>query len=290
MKYIKLACIQAIKESKKIRTASAYQVRKELNATTLIPFANQIVKHGSLFGLTSKLKDIYEKYQEQPQMWNLFKKTLGINAIDNVSLYHQLNDKLAGYLEQGKEWVNKHKQQLSEKNKYLYFMFLYADKAPTVTSSINYLLERVDSEEKQIIMQAFKKYNGGFNTFAEIIEDFFDHHPVFDVMSMPAKAYVFWLVWTNVTEISWKVTDITKGFLGLMSWGDLIRTLPETGLGLLIQVFCPFIPSGMIASSLKIGWNALIIPAMGAQFYYLYRRHLIDEKGNLIESEVLKLE
>jgi len=53
MKYIKLACIQAIKESKKIRTASAYQVRKELNATTLIPFANQIVKHGSLFGLTS---------------------------------------------------------------------------------------------------------------------------------------------------------------------------------------------------------------------------------------------
>lgn len=289
MKYIKLACIQAIKESKKIRTASAYQVRQELNANTLIPFANQIVKHGSVFGLTSKLKAIYEKYQEQPQMWNLFKKTLGINATDNISLYHQLNEKLSGYLEQGKLWVNTHKQQLSEKNKYLYFMFLYADKAPTVTSSINYLLEKVDSEEKQIILQAFKKYNGGFNTFAEIIEDFFDHHPVFDVMSMPAKAYVFWLVWTNVAEVSWKVTDITKGFLGLMSWGDLIRSLPENGLGLLVQVFCPFIPSGMINSSLKIGWNALIIPAMGAQFYYLYRRHLIDENGNLIESEVQKL-
>ena len=38
-----------------------------------------------------------------------------------------------------------------------------------------------------------------------------------------------------------------------------------------------FIPNGAILSSLKIGWNALIIPAMAIQLYYLYKNNYISK-------------
>jgi len=285
---IKLACQIAVHKSIKYKTAS--HLRQELNATTLIPFGNQIVKYGSIKGLVGKIKQIYEGFQKMPNLWEKFKEKLGITATNVVSLYKQLNEKLSEYLEEGKKWIDGHKQKLAKENKLIYFMFLYADKAPTITGSIKKLIEKINPDNSSKLSKKLKQLSDGFGNLKDTIDEFFKKHPVLHTISIPAKAYLFWIIWVNVAEVSWKITDIIKGFLGQISWGDLLESLPESGLGFLIQIFMPFIPSGMIASSLKIGWNALIIPAMGIQFYYLYQQHLIDEKGKLIESEVEKLQ
>lgn len=286
---IKLACLIAVKKSIKYKTASAQKIRTELNATTLIPFGNQIVKYGSIKGLVGKIKQIYEGFQKMPDLWEKFKDMLGITSTNIVALYKELNQKFSAFLEEGKKWVSHHKENLSKKSSYIYFMFLYIEHAPTLTGSIKKLLEKLDPENSSWLSKKLKSFTGKWNTLKDTVDDFFKNHPILNTISTPAKAYLFWIIWVNVAEISWKITDIIKGFLGLILWGDLIESLPESGLGFLVQVFLPFIPSGTVIKSLKIGWNALIVPAMAIQFYYLYQNKLVDNAGNLIMSEVEKI-
>jgi len=289
MNLIKIACILAVKNSVKYKSASASHIRHELNATTLIPFGNQIVKYGSIKGLTSKIKQIYEGFQKMPNLWEKFKEKLGITATNIVSLYKQLNEKLSAYLEEGKNWIDGHKQNLSKENKLFYFMFLYADKAPTITGSIKELLEKINPDNSSYLSKKLKSLTDKLGNMADTVDEFLKNHPILHLISVPAKAYLYWVIWVNVAEVSWKITDIIKGFLGQLSWGELLESLPESGLGFLVQIFMPFIPSGWVLKSLKIGWNAILIPAMGVQFYYLYQQHLMDENGELIEKEVEKL-
>lgn len=46
-----------------------------------------------------------------------------------------------------------------------------------------------------------------------------------------AKAAIFAWIWFNVDELSWKPDDLMKGFTGQLTLGDLILSLPESGIG-----------------------------------------------------------
>jgi hypothetical protein len=116
-------------------------------------------------------------------------------------------------------------------------------------------------------------------SLSEWIDDFLSRHPLLKVLTMPAKAYLYWVIWINVTEISWDIFGILKGFLGLISWTDLIKGLPESGLGFIITLLFPGIPGGWVAKSLSIGWNAILAPAIAIQLYVLYTKGFVDEQG-----------
>lgn len=277
MKYVNLACRVAVYTSPKIKTASAGAVRKELNEITLRPFGTQIVKRGSIKGLVSKLKQIYEAFQRMPDLWIKFKEMLGITATGTIALYKELNSKFEKFLEAGKKWIDDTKKHLEDKHEFFKFFFLYASDAPTLTSIVKNAIGKLESKVLKDLQGFLNRYLKGYKSFKDWIVAFFEKHPLLHLISTPAKAYLFWVIWVNVTEISWKITDILKGFLGMVSWEELLESLPESGLGFLCGILFPNIPQGWILESLKISWNILIIPTVGLQVYWLYKNNYITK-------------
>ena len=65
----------------------------------------------------------------------------------------------------------------------------------------------------------------------------------------------------------------------MISWTDLLESLPESGIGFIVSLLFPGIPGGWLAKSLSIGWNAILVPAVGLQLYALYTKGLVNEQG-----------
>ena len=254
-----------------------YANNNEIDARVLSVFGDQIVKTAGIKGLFKKLKDLYKAFQKAPKLWTKFKQQLGIKGKNALTIYKELSEKLNEYLDEGKRLIDAKIKKIKDSSEIISFIFLYASKAPTLSSLLKKVIDALPKIESEKL-KAFKdKMLGGIKNLKQWIIAFFRKHPILRVLSIPAKAYLYWLIWTHVAEISWKITDLLKGFLGMITWEELLESLPESGLGFLVNVFFPFIPNGAILSSLKIGWNALIIPAMAIQLYYLYKNNYISK-------------
>ena len=279
---IAFACREAVRTSPRVRTASAYLVRQELNEITLIPFGNQIlkgsVKRASIKGLVSKIKEIYQGFQKAPKLWEQFKEMLGITSTNVLSLYKELSTKFEKFLDEGKKWIDSKKKSLEDKYAFVRFFFAYANNAPTLTSLVTDLIKKLPEDKRDSVSSYVGKLTKGTRSLTDWITKFLEANPLLSALTTPAKAYIFWIIWVNVTEVSWKITDILKGFLGLISWGELLASLPESGLGFLVTLMFPGIPGGWVMKSLQIGWNALIIPTLGLQLYWLYKNGYLKAK------------
>lgn len=276
----------AIKTSRTSKTASV--VGREINEKVLSVFGLNMIrlaglqKTSILKGLGVKLKVLYEGFQKAPDLWKKFKDMLGIISTNPISLYKELSEKFQRLLDEGREWWEGVKSKIKKDSKIMHFIFLYASNAPTLTSVVQSLIERNGGKMGSLfkdIEKAISPILGKTRNLAEWLDNFLQRHPLLNVLTVPAKAYVYWIIWVNVTEMSWKISDLLKGFLGLTSWSDLLESLPESGLGFLINMLFPGIPGGWLSKSLSIGWNALLAPAVGLQLYYLYTKGMVDEKG-----------
>jgi hypothetical protein len=283
-KQVSLKCsLLAIKGSPRAKVSS--QITRELDVRVLSVFGEGMLrvarnKEAMIGGLTKKLKQLYQAFQKAPNLWNKFKEVLGVTATNSVDMYFEVSKKFQNLLDEGAKWWARVKARMKKESKIIHFIFLYASNAPTFTSIVNGILQK--SDLGKWVLKTTSPLVGRAKSLSQWIDNFLDRHPLLKILTMPAKAYLYWVIWINVTEISWKVTDLLKGFLGLISWTDLLESLPESGIGYLIGLLFPGIPGGWVAKSLSIGWNAILAPAVGLQLYALYTKGLVDERGQPI--------
>lgn len=286
-KYLALEASRwVIKTSPKSKIASI--AGNEIDENILSVFGEGMLRYASirkvsiLKGLGRKLKEIYDAFQKAPDLWKKLKEMLGVVSTNQISLYYEFSEKFQGLLDDGERWWAGVKSEMEKDSKIIRFVFQYAANAPTLTSIVQSVIDRngggdgkLAKEMERIINPVLRKARN----LSDWIGGFFDRHPLLNALTTPAKAYIYWSIWINVTELSWKITDLLKGFLGLISWSDLLKGLPESGIGFLVSLLFPGIPRGWISKSLSIGWNALLVPAVGLQLYFLYRKGLINGEG-----------
>jgi len=275
----------AVSNSPNMRVSSV--VTREIDARVLSVFGEGMLRQAQdktalVKMIGKKLKELYLAFQKAPKMWEKFKELLGISSTNPVTLYFELSKKFQNLLDEGAKWWKSVKSKLRKDSKILHFIFLYASNAPTLTSVVKNIIDRNGGKDGALnrwLSKSVSNIAGKAKNVSQWLDDFMSKHPLLKIITMPAKAYIYWAIWTNVTEISWNVAELLKGFLGMISWTDLIESLPESGIGFLISMLFPMIPGGWISKSLKIGWNAILIPAVGLQLYALYTKGLVDEKG-----------
>lgn len=274
-----------------IKNSSLKKVSKktsrEIDAKVLSVFGQCMLRQAqdktAIFKMVAKkLKELYQAFQKAPQLWEKLKENLGITTTNPIKLYAELSKKFQKLLDDGSKWWKSLKSKLKKDSKIMHFLFLYASNAPTFTSIVENLISKSGGGEGELA-KWLKKVVGpvvkNAKNISEWLDDFLARHPLLKLITMPAKAYLYWVIWINVTEISWKMTDLLKGFLGLVSWTDLLESLPESGVGFLIGMLFPGIPGGWLSKSLSIGWNAILMPAVALQLYALYTKGLVDENG-----------
>jgi hypothetical protein len=275
---IRYACYIAIKSTPMIKGASL--VRKDLNINTLEVFGKHIVKTAGFGGLAIKLKQLYEAFQKMPEYWGKFKEMLGLTATTTWEAIKEFDKKFGEFLDKGKKALSSIVSKLDKEFETVHIFIKVYNDIPTFTT----LLKKVTSYLPKPIQKALEAVGKKVVPFAEYLDELLSKSHILKALSIPIKAYIYWKIWTTVTEVSWSVIGIVKGMLGMISWVELLESLPESGIGYLLTLLIPDLPGGMILKSLKIGWNILLPAAITFQIIWLYKKNYLDKNLNPIRD------
>lgn len=241
------------------RSASLHDLTPEVlvgfaEAFTL-PALNSKTRTALLGGLGRKLKGLLRLFKKAPKVWARIKEFLGIESVK------QIPGKLREMAKKGLKALRKALKPLLANNPVAALYFIPKGKMPGLTD----LLQRVVDSSP-----AMKKVLDRVNTsIIQPIDKVLEKSKVVRTLARPLMASAFIWIWLNVAEISWDVEGLIKGFTGGMSMGELLGSLPESGIGLLVATLFP-----------GLGTFALL-PAtvMARLLYLLYRKVLSWVKG-----------
>lgn len=307
---IRKACEMAHSDIMRIRTASlskrAQQVRNEFSVELLeafaTPFIGRIAAKGiGIKDIAKKVKDIWGAFKKAPKYWDNFKEMLGIKSKNVLGLVAELPKKLMAFFKQGIKAIGTATKALVKS--FGDFIKVFAA-ISSKTALFNQLMEKImpvlknnpatlwvsnkidsatDTAKNFLGKIKLGQGSGTALDFFKGILDWLLNSKISNTLGIPLKAYVFFNIWINVTEISWDFTGIAKGMLGLISWKELFASLPESGVGFIISLFLgAAFPSitlfGPAAGSIltKISGNWLMFVAPVFQIMILAKEKLIQ--------------
>lgn len=126
------------------------------------------------------------------------------------------------------------------------------------------------------ISSALKAAGKGAQDLAQKVDEFLEAHPVAAIAGTAASAALFYSIWMNTTEISWDVLNIIRGFLGGYTFSELLTSLPEAGVGFVLSLMFPGLPSRYLL-------NALLPLTVAARIAWLAaNRYASWEHGGLV--------
>jgi len=265
------AALQAAREITshpgRIRTAGADGVRRELTAEVLAAFADAVEVrpgHRVAVNLSRRMKQLWDMFQQAPGKWEQFKAMLNVKATSWIGVARELPGKIKRMFADGKKWLEKAGSTLVSKIPLLR-LYLDVGKLPGVgdwmKSALSYLPEPIQKAVSAITARA--------NSLASWIDQLLKKHRVLAATGTAVSAALFAYIWFNVTEISWDVPEILRGFLGGYSFVELLHSLPESGLGLLLGLMFPGIPGGLV-------WNAILPITVALRIAYMVQRDYIE--------------
>ncbi len=271
---IKKSCEQAARDISRVRVASFQRgVQSELgHPEILASFFDPNVKM-AFGGIVSKAKEIWNAFKTAPDKWEEFKSKLGLAGESTLGLLRAFPKKMKDYWKKANDYVKKTFAKagaaIVKKFPQLEIFFKVVGKLPSATSFFKNLFAKFP-KLKRVLDSVGKKAS----TLADSVDSFFQKNSLLQPANWFARGAFFTYVWMNVAEISWNVPEILRGMLGGMTWSEILASLPESGLGLVVALlfgaFIPFPFGGQFAS--KIGLNALLPMALAFQIWWLVNK------------------
>jgi len=191
-----------------VRTASAV-----LSSDALAAFGEFLWEPGTklaFFGLMKKLKQLYDAFKKAPNLLDSIQQMIGDLTPSAI-----------------KDWARKGKQALKNIGKRIMHSFPLAAffcpkrKAPGLTDMVARMIKKAPWLEKQL-----KRVK---TNIVDPLDKLLDKH--IPNLKRPLIAAIFIFIWLNVVEISWDGDFLWRGFTGALSLGELLVSLPESGLG-----------------------------------------------------------
>lgn len=268
---IQQSCEKVAQDIRSIRVASSQRgVQSELgHPVILASFFDPNVKL-AFGGIVSKAKEIWNAFKTAPDKWEEFKAKLGLAGESTLSLIRSFPKKMKDFWKKANDLVKKTfakaGKAIVKKFPQLEIFFKVVGKLPSVTSFFKNLMSKFP-KLKSVLDSIGRKAS----TLADTVDGFFDEYTLLKPANWFARGAFFTYVWMNVAELSWNVPEILRGMLGGMSWAEILKSLPESGLGLVVALlfgaFIPFPYGGQFAA--KIGLNALLPMALAVQIWWL---------------------
>lgn len=253
--------------SNQLRTASSNKVSRELTPEVLAAFAEGATEPSHQLRTASigrRLKQLWNTFQKSPQKWEDFKRMLGVKATNWMGVARELPGKIKKMFSDGKKWLERAGRVLIEKIPLLKIYFDVGTKLPGVGDWMKAALKYAPPS----VQKAVNAITSRVTSLAGWIDQLLKRHPVLTFTGVAVSAAVFAIIWFNVTEISWDLPEIIRGFLGGYSFVELVHSLPESALGFLISLLFPGIPGGLV-------WNVLLPITVALRLGYLVHKGYI---------------
>lgn len=268
----RFAAIQAAREitsqPARIRTAAAASVRREMTAEVLAAFAEAVVgthDRRVAASMSRRLKQLWDAFQKVPEKWDAFKKMLRVKATSWLGVTRELPGKIRRMFSDAKKWLEKAGKTLVSKIPLLRLYFDVGAKLPSVGDWMKTAVAHLPPA----VQKAVNAISAKANSLASWIDQLLKKHRVLGAAGAVVSAAIFAYIWFNVTEISWDVPEIMRGFLGGYSFVELLHSLPESALGLVISMMFPGIPGGLV-------WNAILPITIVLRLAYLIQKDYIE--------------
>jgi len=266
----------SVRSQGRIASRAAATVRDELSVEVLSAFGEAMLPLPSgtrVAAVSRKLKQLWDMFQRAPDMWQRFKDMLGIRASGTVGLLRELPGKIKSWLKDGRRYLEK----VGKKFREIPVVALYLDvarKMPGVTDLLTKLLDQLPESVQNTVRSITTK----MRSLAELLDYAVNKYRFIKPASIILSAAVFAVIWFNVTEMTWDIPEILRGFLGMYSWVELLHSLPESAVGFLISLMFPGIPGGLL-------WNVLLPITVALRVAWLVQQgHLEYKPGRELRS------
>jgi hypothetical protein len=203
-------------------------------------------------GIARGVKKIFDLLKRAPQAWTRLQRTLAIQGWDEMSLAQKakaLGKRLKELLHEGKRVLGKAFKKMAETFP-LSLFFVPQGKMPGLTDLLHRITQAVPGLDK-----ALRAIGAGAVKVDKLFEKYIPR------LRKPVYAAVFIWVWLNVAEISWDFQGLIAGFTGQISLGELLASLPESGLG-------------FVAAAFGLGYGALPVTIIARLMWLVAQRHL----------------
>ena len=232
----------------RVASAEAARVRAELTPTVMLAF----VEHVPLpnvrvaVGLTQRLKQLWDVFTSKQGAWDQFKTLIGVKATDLFGVLKELPSKIKSMMAEAKKYLAALGQRLMGAVPALDIYIHGATKLPALGDWLKHAVAKIPPA----ISRALTAIGTKAHSLAEWVDDLIHKHPVVKPASVVVSAAVYAYVWFNVTEISWDIPEIVRGFLGQYTFVEILHSLPESAVGLVLGVMFPGLPSKFIFNAL----------------------------------------
>ena len=241
------------------RTAALH----DLTPQVLEAFAEGFLLHeghvASLGNMIKKLGKLVDFFKKAPKAWEGIKHFLGIQNLTDIP--KAIKEWAQRGLTALKNYLHKATQTFP-----ISLYFVSPKRAPNLTKVIHQIAIKHPGIAKAL---------EGIRSFAGNIDQWFDKY--MPTLKKPLLAAIFIWIWVNVAELTWDFTQILAGFTGNISFGDLLGSLPESGIGLL-------------ASAAGVGYMVLPVALIARLLWLVSKKYLVwesDKRGLLVRWDLI---
>jgi hypothetical protein len=260
----------------RVASRAGERVRRELTPEVMLAFVEasgvRVANMKVALDLVKKIKQLWGAFTSKAGAWDKFKHLVGVKADSLLGALKELPRKIIELGKKGKELLHKLGGWLVE---HVPVFRIYSEARGKVPALNAYLLKLVGYLPPRVA-SALKAAGKKASALAALVDEYLEKHPVAAIAGTFASAAIFTQIWLNVTEISWDVGDIVRGFLGMYSFVELLKSLPEAGVGFLLSLLFPGLPSAYLLNALLPVTVALRLAWMVAQHYASW------ENGSLV--------
>ena len=229
-------------------------------------------------GITRTIGRLLTLFRKAPRAWDLIKAALGIGDLEGLSL----REKVTTLGRRFKELATEGKKALGKAlrkalNTFpLSIFFVSKQKAPGLTALVARILQK--SPRLRAVLE---KVRGGAEKLDVWLKKYIPN------MSRGLYAAVFIWVWMNVSELSWDVQAILAGFTGRISLGELLASMPESGVGLIAASFglgYGALPYAVVARLIWLVANRFITWVPGKGFKVHWSKMEVPERDEVVPA------
>ena len=225
------------------RTASLQDLTPEVLTAFAEGFLIGEGRTASFGGLVKKLSKLMEFFKKAPKAWEQIKQFLGVKSVTDIPRA------IKEWAKKGLDALRKAMSKVKETFP-LALYFVPQAKMPGLTDLMHRILAK---------HPAIAKALAGVKNVAGRIDQWMDKY--LPTLRRPLLAAIFIWVWLNVSELTWDMEGLIRGFTGGISFGELLAGLPESGIG-------------FIAALAGLGYGALPVTIIARFLWLTMNRYL----------------
>lgn len=180
------------------------------------------------FGILRGVKRLLDLLRDAPgRAWDAISRAFGLHEMEGLSFPEKVRlfaSRAKALAADGLKALHMLGKKIQETFP-LSIYFVAKHKAPSLTD----LMMRIAKKSPRI-WAALQKIKSG----AQRIDKWLDKW--LPTLKRPLLAAIFIFIWFNVAELSWDLDGLIAGFTGSISFVDLLTSLPESGLGLVLSM------------------------------------------------------